>query len=51
MGYAVDCCSAPIVAAENDAGEVVLAREGGDGVGVGAEAVVFEVWGVALVRC
>ena len=40
MRDAVDGGAAPVVAAEDELGDVELARDGGDGVGVGEEAVV-----------
>ena len=38
--YSVDGGAAPVVAAEDELGDVYLAGDGGDGVGVGEEAVV-----------
>lgn len=40
MCYSVDGGAAPVVAAEDELGDVYLAGDGGDGVGVGEEAVV-----------
>jgi hypothetical protein len=48
---AVDGRTAPVVAAEDELGRVGVACNGGDGVGVGAEAVVVQIWGEALRSC
>lgn len=45
---AIDDGAAPVVAAENDSGGVCLAGDGGYGVGVGEEGVVFQVGREAL---
>lgn len=48
LGNAVNGRTAPVMAAEDELGRVGVACDGGDGVGVGAETVVVQVWGEAL---
>lgn len=50
LRHAVDDSAAPVVAAQDDAGRVGGARDGGDGVGMGEEGVVLQVGGEALVQ-
>jgi hypothetical protein len=44
----VDGRTTPVMAAEDELGRVGVACNGGDGVSVGAETVVVQVWGEAL---